>query len=102
MDTYTDTDARKWIILARPWTTVHRDEDGTIIKIETCTRMAPDGYPEAVVERSITEIPTPEQAAAIDAALAWQAKRAVESLVSRQPKRDLTPTEPRVKSSGKE
>jgi hypothetical protein len=102
MDTYTDTDTRKWIILARPWTTVHRDEDGRITRIETCARMAPEGYPEAIVERSITETPTPDQAAAIDAALAWQPKRAVETLVARQPKLDLTPTDPRVKSIGKE
>jgi hypothetical protein len=81
---HTDTDGRIWRILARPWTTVHRDESGQITRIETCARMAPECYPEAVVERSITETPTPEQAAAIDAALNWQPKRAVETLVARQ------------------
>jgi hypothetical protein len=94
MDTYTDTDTRIWRILARPWTTVHRDESGTITRIETCARMAPEGYPEAIVERSINETPTPEQAAAIDAALAWQPKRAVEALVARQPKETIDPIGP--------
>lgn len=85
MQTYTDTDNRVWNIKSRRWTTLHRDADDTIVSMETVAIVAPDGYDEATKELVITEKVEPAQAAALEAALAWQPKLAVDSLVRKEP-----------------